>query len=114
MGDALEVLQRLHREREDDIDGPVLQGAQGGPLNRFYASKRFKYYVRLAKLPERIRFHSLRHTCASWLVQAGVPLAIVRDILGHQEIRTTEIYGHLAPSTLHAAMQQAFGKDSSR
>ena len=50
------------------------------------------------------RPHDLRHTCASWLVMAGVPLYEVRDILGHASIRTTERYAHLAPENLRAAV----------
>jgi integrase len=50
------------------------------------------------------RFHDLRHTCASWLVQAGVPLLTVRDFLGHSTIKMTEQYAHLAPQHLQDAI----------
>jgi len=44
--------------------------------------------------------HTLRHTCASWLVMAGRPILEVRDILGHSTIKMTERYAHLAPENL--------------
>jgi integrase len=50
------------------------------------------------------RFHDLRHTCAAWLVQAGVPMAEVRDVLGHCTLQMTERYAHLAPENLRAAV----------
>lgn len=50
------------------------------------------------------RIHDLRHTCAAWLVQAGVPLDRVRDLLGHTSIATTEIYAHLAPENVREAV----------
>ncbi len=48
--------------------------------------------------------HALRHTCASRLVQRGVSIKVVRDILGHATIQVTMRYAHLAPGNLSAAM----------
>lgn len=45
------------------------------------------------------RIHDLRHTSAAWLVSAGVPLAEVRDFLGHTTVKITERYAHLPPRT---------------
>jgi integrase len=57
-----------------------------------------------AKL-EPLTFHELRHTYASFLVNAGVPLAYVAAQLGHSDTRMVEKhYGHLAPSALADAI----------
>jgi len=53
---------------------------------------------------QKVVFHSLRHTCASWMVQRGVPLFTVGKILGHKTLTMTERYSHLAPDTLRAAI----------
>lgn len=50
------------------------------------------------------RIHNLRHTCAAWLVRAGVALAEARDLLGHASITMTERYAHLAPENVWAAV----------
>ncbi|MFC1628695.1 tyrosine-type recombinase/integrase [Gemmatimonadota bacterium] len=52
------------------------------------------------------RFHDLRHTCASWLVMADVPLSKVAKILGHKELKTTQRYAHLAESSLVEAVER--------
>ncbi len=53
---------------------------------------------------EDFRIHDLRHTCAAWLVSAGVPLTAVRDLLGHTTVKMTERYAHLAPELVRAAV----------
>ena len=53
---------------------------------------------------ERVCFHTLRHTFASWLVQKGYPLAMVGTLLGHKDIKMTMRYAHLAPSQAHLAV----------
>ena len=55
---------------------------------------------------DNFRVHDLRHTCAAWLVQAGVQLAEVRDLLGHGSIQMTERYAHLAPENIRAAVSR--------
>ncbi|MDQ7815389.1 MAG: tyrosine-type recombinase/integrase [Melioribacteraceae bacterium] len=67
-------------------------------------SKRFKKYVVKAKLNPKLKFHSLRHTFASWLVQRGVSIYQVSKLLGHANVETTEIYSHLRAEDLRSAI----------
>ena len=50
------------------------------------------------------RFHDLRHTCGSWLMQAGVPAGHIAAVLGHSTVRMTERYAHAAPENAEAAV----------
>lgn len=52
----------------------------------------------------KIVFHSLRHTFASWLVQSGVPLYTVADLMGHSSISMTQRYAKLADDDRRAAV----------
>lgn len=47
---------------------------------------------------EGLRFHDLRHTFASWKVQAGVPIYEVMKLMGHRDIKSTLRYAHLEPN----------------
>jgi len=107
-GEAVEALFRLRKRWNGDPEDPVFKGLNGKRLSGEYASKRFKYYVRLAELPSRIHFHSLRHTCASWLVMNGVSIPIVQAILGHSDIQVTMRYAHLSPDVLREAVRSTF------
>ncbi|RJP94033.1 MAG: site-specific integrase [Desulfobacteraceae bacterium] len=49
---------------------------------------------------QKMTFHCLRHTAASWLVQAGTPLFTVQKLLGHKKSEMTARYSHLAPGNL--------------
>src|SRR4051794_12857192 len=70
------------------------------------ASKRSDGIAGRAALGRHVRFHDLRHTCAANLISGswgrGWRLEEVREFLGHTEIKTTQLYAHLAPDALHA------------
>lgn len=53
---------------------------------------------------EDLRFHDLRHTYASWLVQSGAPIRVVQELLGHTSLAMTMRYSHLAPKHLMDAV----------
>ena len=62
----------------------------------------------------RIRFHDLRHTFASLLIQAGHPLAYIKEQLGHSSIRmTVDVYGHLVPGAHREVMNTLPSLDGS-
>jgi integrase len=66
--------------------------------------------LKAAKVDKTPRIHDLRHSHASWLIAAGVPLPAIQRRLGHESITTTiDRYGHLAPEmddTIVAALAQ--------
>jgi site-specific recombinase XerD len=77
----------------------VFANESGNKTDDGKVSKQFKYYLANAELDNTYTFHSCRHTFASHLVQKGVSLYIVSKLLGHSDVKTTEIYAHLSPQT---------------
>jgi integrase len=58
---------------------------------------------------KNFKFHDLRHCCASYMAQAGVPLNVIADVLGHRKMDMTRRYAHLTTQTKGAAMLGALG-----
>ncbi len=85
-------------------DEYVFSKLPGVKFNEDFISKQFKVSIRAAKLDERIHFHTLRHSFASLLVQRGVSLYVVKELLGHEAISTTQIYSHLQQQNLKDAI----------
>ncbi|MDP4194859.1 MAG: tyrosine-type recombinase/integrase [Bacteroidota bacterium] len=86
---------------------------KGLPMTKNHISKAFKTAVRACtdkdgkpNVNQKLHFHSLRHGHASHLAMKAVPLAGIRDLLGHQSITTTEIYSHLYQSYLSEAIDK--------
>ena len=78
----------------------VFSKSNGIKFNNDYVSKNFKDAVRISSVNEKVHFHTLRHSFASRLVQKGASIYIVKELLGHSDVTTTQIYSHLQPNNL--------------
>ena len=85
-----------------EVTGEIMEGwlfttPIGTQLNPSNLRKAFNRLLELAEL-RRVRFHDLRHSFASLLIQQAESLAYIRDQLGHHSIQiTVDTYGHLVP-----------------
>ena len=79
-------------------NGLIFASEVGEPLNRRYiTTHRFKPLLKHAGLPQ-IRFHDLRHTCATLLLSKNVNPKVVSEMLGHATIAITlDTYSHVLP-----------------
>jgi len=76
----------------------IFPSTVGTPLGGSNISRDFKKQLKKAGI-KNIRFHDLRHTAASLMLNNGVPVLVVSKILGHSKTSTTlDIYGHLIPT----------------
>jgi integrase len=88
-----------HLGRYRSTAGWVFTAAEGGQVrHRNFYARHFRPAVARAGLPDDLRFHDLRHTCAAFLIAEGRHIEEVKDYLGHSSIRvTSDRYGHLFP-----------------
>ncbi|WP_244147419.1 tyrosine-type recombinase/integrase [Desulfovermiculus halophilus] len=95
----------LVRDKENDLVFPSRKGSKKKEVSSSFerAVKDLGWNKGIEDSRQKVVFHSLRHTCASWLVMAGVPLYTVKEYLGHRQISQTERYAHLAPDSLQQA-----------
>ncbi len=93
--------------------GLVFNSRVGTPISRQdLITRSFRPLIRRAGLPD-IRFHDLRHTCATLLLGKGVHAKLVQELLGHATISITlDTYSHVLPGMGDAAagaMDEALG-----
>lgn len=85
----------------------------GAPINGTWLTHRFQHLLEQAGLPE-IDYHGLRHTAGTFLAYLGVSAPAIRDMLGHTQLSTTDVYLHSIPREHVEAMRRMDGLLSGR
>lgn len=115
-GDAFEALTRYLKKRPSSRVRKVFlveKGAyKGKPLSMRGIQKRMEHYSRKAGL--KVSCHQLRHTMATQLLNADADLVIIQDLLGHNQIRTTQRYCKVSNLKVQRDYHKAIGKVMSR
>lgn len=107
---ALERLDRYIGGERDRLEtrptSAVFLSQRGLALTRDWVYRMVRFYADYAGLPKWVTPHSLRHTYASHLLEGGADLRVVQELLGHADIRTTEIYTHVDRSQIMEEYQR--------
>lgn len=91
----LEDYYRAHKTKEY-----IFEGQNGGQYSYRSCQQLFKRCVRKAGIKKKATLHTLRHSYATHLLEAGVGLRYIQDILGHNSPKTTMIYTHVSGKRL--------------
>jgi integrase/recombinase XerD len=107
-----EVLRTYAHARGPALPGaPFFRSRFGRPLSRGAIYERVRTWGQRSRVGIPLSPHRLRHTFATHLVRAGVGLVTIRDLLGHRQITSTQIYLHVTAEDLrHAAAQHPIGQ----
>jgi integrase len=103
--DLATALVHLREQRTDGCPY-VFVTSDGKPYSVSTINRAWATAKTIAGITRPFRLHDLRHTTGSGLVQAGVPLAEVGQLLGHRDLRSTRRYAHLAPENLRGAIRK--------
>ena len=101
---ALQLLTEMSKERREGCDWVFPSTSHLGHLME--VRRTFETITKKAGITG-LKLHDLRRSYASILVNAGVSIYEIRDLLGHSDVRTTQVYAHLDTSTLQNATETA-------
>jgi integrase/recombinase XerD len=83
--------------------GAFFRSRSGKAMSRNAIYERVRTHARRSRIAKRVSPHTLRHTFATHLIRAGESLVTIRDLLGHRQIASTQIYLHVTAEDLRSA-----------
>lgn len=98
---------KAHLARSGSSSGPLFKNARGNRLSSRSIQHIVKLSARKAGLRETIHPHTLRHSFATHLLDGGVDLRIVQELLGHSTPSATQVYTHVSQSEARRAYLNA-------
>jgi len=100
VGDAALQTLDAYLGARGQADGPLFENLRGGRLTVRSVHRIVKARSRAAGLTRRVTPHTLRHTFATHMLDAGADLRLIQDLLGHSRLSTTQRYTHVSADHL--------------
>jgi integrase/recombinase XerC len=109
-GDACRDALTQYMEQERVPGNALFTNAKGRPISTRTVQNVIKRWARAAGLPEDVSPHTLRHSFATHLLDGGADLKTVQQLLGHEDLATTQVYTHVSIARLRDAVEKAHPK----
>lgn len=104
--DAIDHYLLYFRGEARDRESPLFLSSRGKPIDRVTVWERIRVYARAASIEKAISPHTLRHSFATHLLENGADLRIIQEMLGHEDIGTTDKYTHIANSHIQDSFKK--------
>jgi integrase/recombinase XerC len=101
------AVRKLAADQPDGAAAPVFVNKFGRPITTRSVARMLEKYLKLTGLDMRTSPHTLRHSFATHLLDAGADIRSVQELLGHKSLVTTQIYTHLSTAGLREAYEKA-------
>lgn len=93
--------------KQPGSEDPVFLNHLGGRLTTRSVGRLLEKYLQVAQLDPKTSPHTLRHSFATHLLDAGADIRSVQELLGHRSLGTTQIYTHISTQRLRESYQKA-------
>jgi integrase/recombinase XerC len=112
---SIQAIERYHPRREEALSNTgqgkapqaLLLNSRGGRLSRRSIQRAVRAFLEKAAAGQGLSVHSIRHSFATHLLDAGADLMAVKELLGHVSLSTTQIYTHTSKERLKKVYKQA-------
>ncbi|MDP9244042.1 MAG: tyrosine-type recombinase/integrase, partial [Chloroflexota bacterium] len=105
--DGRPILLERRARTEEAPPVEIFLNHLGAPLGVRGLRYRFDRLCLRAGLPVGVSPHTLRHSFATHLLDGGADLRVVQELLGHENLATTQVYTHVSPGRLQTAYREA-------
>jgi integrase/recombinase XerC len=100
VGDVALAAVNSYLEPRGPADGPLFRNLRGGRLTVRSVHRIVRARARAAGLARRVSPHTLRHSFATHMLEAGADLRLIQELLGHRRLSTTQRYTHISADHL--------------
>ena len=102
-----EVLIEERKKKVEKGENPVFLNMRGSRLSIWGLNYIIKRYIKFCPNIKNLSAHSFRHSFATTLISRGADIRIVQELLGHENISTTQNYTHVTTENLHELYKKA-------
>lgn len=111
LGHYIRYIRPTFMLRNGDNDALILN-TRGSRLHHQTMGQRIRRYIREGLFKKHITMHSFRHTCATHLIQRGMPVRLVQELLGHKQLDTTVRYLQLSIKDLQREYRKSHPRET--